>query len=73
MADVGELDFAVVGIYRQADKHAKALLERGRLAAGNVVDVETAVVDKLASRSSVADLGDSAGLYISSRLLKCRS
>jgi hypothetical protein len=39
VADVGELDFAVVGVCSRADEHAEALLEGGRLAAGDIVDV----------------------------------
>jgi hypothetical protein len=39
VADIGELDFAVVGICSRADEHAEALLEGGRLAAGDIVDI----------------------------------
>lgn len=57
MADVGELDLAGVGIGGRAGKHAEALLEGSRLSAGNVVDVETAVIDELSLWSTVSDLG----------------
>lgn len=65
MADVRELDFAVVGVGGGADEHAETLLEGGRLAGGNVVDVETAIVDELSLWSSVSDLRDAAVPHVS--------
>jgi hypothetical protein len=56
MADVCGLDFAVVGVGGRAGEHAETLLEGGHLTAGDVVDVETAVVDELALWSTVSDL-----------------
>jgi hypothetical protein len=56
MADVSGLDFAVVRVRGRAGKHAEALLEGGYLAAGDVVDVETSVIDELALRTTVSDL-----------------
>lgn len=45
MADVRELDLACVGVGCCTDEHAKALLECSSLAAGDIVDVETTIVD----------------------------
>jgi hypothetical protein len=58
VADVGELDLAVVGICGGAGEHAEALFEGGGFAAGDVVDVEAAVVDELALGAAVTDLGN---------------
>jgi hypothetical protein len=60
VADVGQFDFAVVGVCGGADEHAEALFESGRFAAGDIVDIETAVVDELALGAAVTDLGDTA-------------
>jgi hypothetical protein len=65
MADVGKLDLAVVGVGGLASKHAEAFLECCGLAAWDVVDIETAVVDKLPLGSSVSDLRDAAILSVS--------
>jgi len=65
MADVCELDLAVVGVGRGSNEHAETLLERGGLSAGNVVDVKTAIVDEVSLRSSVSDLRDAAVCRIS--------
>jgi hypothetical protein len=65
MADVGELDFAVVGVGGRTNEHTEALLECGCLAAGDVVDVKTTIVDKLALWSSVSDLRDTTALQVS--------
>lgn len=66
MADVCQLDLAVVGVGGGSSKHTETLLERGSLAAGNVVDIKTSVVDELSLWSSIADLGNAAVAFISS-------
>ena len=65
VADVGELDFAAVGVCGGANKHAETFLEGCGFAAGDVVDVKTAVIHELALRSSVADLGNATGVGVS--------
>lgn len=65
MADVRELDFACIGVCSGASEHPEAFLERRCLAAGDVVDIETAIVDELSLRSSIADLGNATLWYIS--------
>jgi hypothetical protein len=56
MADVSRLDFAVVRVGGGTGKHTETLLEGGHLAAGDVVDVETTIVDELTLGSTVPDL-----------------
>lgn len=68
VADVGELDFAVVRVCGGADEHAEAFLEGCGFAAGDVVDIKTAVVDELALRSPVADLGNATDVGVSIRV-----
>jgi hypothetical protein len=65
MADVRELDFAVVGIGGGSNEHTESLLEGGRLATWDVVDVKTAIVDELPLWSSVTYLRDAAVQCIS--------
>jgi hypothetical protein len=56
MTDVGKLDFTVVGVGGRSSKHAEAFLEGGDFAAGDVVDIETAVIDELSLWSAISDL-----------------
>jgi hypothetical protein len=65
MANVGELDFAVVGVGSGADEHSETFLECGGLAAGDVVDVKTAIIYELALWASIADLRNAAVTSVS--------
>jgi len=57
VADIGLGHLGVFLVRRVAGNHAETRLEGRRLAAGDVVNVETAVVDELALGTAVAHLG----------------